>query len=964
MTTVAPEVQSPYDLQRWHIYRDSTDTKQRFLFFLAPIMEHIYQLCCQQVDTSQHLHNIISHKLILNTLMEQYESTFIPMVLKCSLWELHVADQDKIQKTTKQKLIEFTKNMASAEYIEHFLNQYPPLKKAIDNKVATIIHNWQLFFTRLDADWQTVSQAMLGNDTYRIHHISGTGDTHRLGQHVMRIDFQNKNNLKQSIIYKPRDLGIDLAYNGLIRWLNQHYALTLETFTIIKRDGYGWCEFVTHDSCTSIDAVERCYQRYGALLAVMYSLNGDDIHFENIIAHGEHPIIVDLECLLKPALEANASLEKPPSVLDSLLLPTRLDVEDETEGWSIGGLSGDGSGKIFNAGLNIVGTDSNDVVIKRSDIEINNAANNRVLYNGRPHEDYELSYQNVLRGFTECYQIISQHKDFLCSDQSPLNLFNTTPARYLLRGTNSYAILLRESFHPDIMESETAWQTHFNWLDAMLEEQPTYSGLVASEKQDLTYGDIPYFSYDPQQNCILNGHDEKVDIKIHMGGLDRVKQHLRSLEKNDLHIQQHIIAGSYATYQLNQDDDNKKKSGAENTHKLHINKLSDSSTKTIAHKHANALLKKINRLTINKEHHITWPCITVAPIGLKRVFTISITSHGFWSGSLGIALTFAVASKYFLDQPYPSLASSYVAIFENNFMQRNETAASNFNVIDRTSLSYAFKQMQRSNILVSGSLIDPLLSNAEDKIADDQEFGLSNGVAGMMMVTADKTLLQKLVDHLLEHYPNPSQYPENKHFKPIDGASMIGFAYGVSGINVALAHANKYLNDANIEAWIQQSLNYLDEVYEQYGYWPDMRTLEKGGLWSHGCVGVGEGYLSLLDTHPTEQVERGLNRAIEQVQKACDEFTPDKPGYYCDGYLGAHNFILNAHLKRPDLVTQEMLQHENNRLLSHLDQYGYNAFAIGDGIDLSLLYGLSGLAYHLMRLTDPENIPSILTMQS
>ncbi|NEE32664.1 DUF4135 domain-containing protein, partial [Streptomyces sp. SID7982] len=44
------------------------------------------------------------------------------------------------------------------------------------------------------------------------------------------------------------------------------------------------------------------YRRQGALLALLHALDGTDLHHENLIACGPHPVLVDVETLFHPPL--------------------------------------------------------------------------------------------------------------------------------------------------------------------------------------------------------------------------------------------------------------------------------------------------------------------------------------------------------------------------------------------------------------------------------------------------------------------------------------------------------------------------------------------------------------------------------------------------------------------------------------------------------------------------------------
>ena len=56
------------------------------------------------------------------------------------------------------------------------------------------------------------------------------------------------------MIYKPKDLGIDVAYNDLLAWLNLGGApVALTPLHVLARDGYGWVEFAAPEACRDED---------------------------------------------------------------------------------------------------------------------------------------------------------------------------------------------------------------------------------------------------------------------------------------------------------------------------------------------------------------------------------------------------------------------------------------------------------------------------------------------------------------------------------------------------------------------------------------------------------------------------------------------------------------------------------------------------------------------------------------
>src|SRR5262249_27900576 len=83
-----------------------------------------------------------------------------------------------------------------------------------------------------------------------------------------------------------------------------------------------------------------------SLVAVLYGLAAADMHQENLIAAGEHPVLVDLEALFHPEAyprdlrHADQGAARTPweSVPGALLLPFRVAVAANGEGMDLSGL--------------------------------------------------------------------------------------------------------------------------------------------------------------------------------------------------------------------------------------------------------------------------------------------------------------------------------------------------------------------------------------------------------------------------------------------------------------------------------------------------------------------------------------------------------------------------------------------------------------------------------------------------
>ena len=97
----------------------------------------------------------------------------------------------------------------------------------------------------------------------------------------------------------------------------------------ITNEKYCIEEFISNRECKTEDEIIKYYHRFGEYVALAYLLCGNDFHYENVIAHGEFPVLIDIETLIQndsPIKRADnpyvkLSEKKYSSVLSTALLP-------------------------------------------------------------------------------------------------------------------------------------------------------------------------------------------------------------------------------------------------------------------------------------------------------------------------------------------------------------------------------------------------------------------------------------------------------------------------------------------------------------------------------------------------------------------------------------------------------------------------------------------------------------------
>ena len=117
------------------------------------------------------------------------------------------------------------------------------------------------------------------------------GDTHRGGRSVAKVELDNGTIL----YYKPHSLDKNIKYRNFITIYAEKQEFPAGRYNIylmIPMDGKKKIENIP---CKNESEVEHYYFRMGIHLFLGYALGATDLHGENIIAHGEYPVIIDME---------------------------------------------------------------------------------------------------------------------------------------------------------------------------------------------------------------------------------------------------------------------------------------------------------------------------------------------------------------------------------------------------------------------------------------------------------------------------------------------------------------------------------------------------------------------------------------------------------------------------------------------------------------------------------------------
>lgn len=373
---------------------------------------------------------------------------------------------------------------------------------------------------------------------------AGAGDSHRGGRSVMLLRFADGGRL----VYKPRPLAAHRHFNALAEWFGAlPGAPELRVLRVLDRGEYGWAEFVEERPCSSAAETRLFYRRQGALLALLHTLDGTDLHHENLIACGPHPVLVDVETLFHPPLGPAGSADPAARALhDSVhrvgLLPQLLVGDTTALDMSAIGGGRAASSPIETADWADAGTDRMRLVRRAG--RFTESANRPRL--GGVAADPSAYTEALCGGFRAGYTAISEYRDELLGDEGLLRLFARDEVRVVPRPTWTYTTLLDESTHPDLMRDATERHQVLSLLRTPLLGMPALPGVEDEEVAELWHGDVPVFGTRPGGTELWSGTGRTVPGQpggdpAGPTGLARVEAKVRAMDTVDRQDQERII---------------------------------------------------------------------------------------------------------------------------------------------------------------------------------------------------------------------------------------------------------------------------------------------------------------------------------------------------------------------------------------------------------------------------------------
>lgn len=460
------------------------------------------------------------------------------------IYELHCYREAGllIGDSSEERFESYNEIVGTEEFHHYIEKNYPVLEYLFQRKMEHAVKCVESISEAFINDKEELSN-VFGKKFGKIDDMEiGNGDTHQLGKTVAILtgDFGK-------VVYKSRDFYNDSALNDIVEFLNRYsIRCKLKKNRVLGKKGYGWQEFIETKECMNDEEVARFYYREGIYLAIFYIFNSGDMHYENIIADGEYPRMIDTETLVTLSGYKNISLKENVHnfARDNVLSTSFLPIKNKRNVMDVDlcGLSGGNlkSQKMKEYDIENYGTDQMKLVRKYICQQMEQT--NIPKMNGEQVNILAWREQ-LIEGFEDAMNIFYKNKEQLseCIAKSDIKYSHQ---RQLFRNTYSYAKFLQTGCYPTYL---TSLEQRKKLFEKMRNSGNIKNQRVEHEISLLMEGCIPaYYSMFEERTLYSNGKVIQTEF-FNQSGNETVTYKISSLSPETIRLQKHIINLSYMT---------------------------------------------------------------------------------------------------------------------------------------------------------------------------------------------------------------------------------------------------------------------------------------------------------------------------------------------------------------------------------------------------------------------------------
>lgn len=842
--------------------------------------------------------------------------------------------------------------------LAQFLASYPVLTRLLVERIEdTVAYLYKILHFFIE-DFQQIKSTFALCDRCVGAISLGLGDAHANGETVCCVQIGS-----QELIFKPRNNREALFYSALLeqlRMLTGSSCFAVYAPLMVSLDDHCWIEKIENVPCETESEVLLFFQRLGAQVAVIHALNGIDFHYENIIACGGSPVMIDLECLFTPAM-VDLKVDVPhgralfkiiklnsQSVFTTGFVPNSAGSDNDQSGLS--------RQQQFVAIRKRLEPEDGFYRLKPHEVDIRPMMRHLPIFEGetRSVTDYkhaffcgfELGYDEVVNRRDAILELLERHAEGLKS-------------RVLIKNTQRYADFIGMMTHPRFTQCQLKHELLLATLWTDIGDALNEYDIPRHEINDLKKANFPCFTQSLLSDHLLNAQGQTVALLPIERPFESCRRKLEMLSPKDKAFQIQILQACLlpgASESLNRSH-----------HLVDVPDLGRAQYFDGAMRIAGIIEK--NRIE-GEDGDVGWTFMDTHA-QTKRNF-ITYMGNSLYNGMGGLAIFYLSLFRVSGVTCHRDEAERILrAMNQSQEHFPNKLAVSAY--FGLTSYLYVLVNYE----LMTGrktyqATIEELLVKLANFPREGDEFDFIQGWCGALTVLVnlyqleEREALRSLIERLSHAIQSALTLDNgtlrlNSTGKPL----WTGFSHGISGVLQAIGKAWEVTKDPLLAGLIAQWLQ-AENRHTVDGFWLDLRENAKSASavkWCHGDGGI------LISRCWLTQAMGGAldaeTRAVlERDAKRCERHLWEQglgSGYsLCHGDFG--NLMCLLKLYRDTSNEQGMA-----KVNSALSQVAHNFFK-EDFLDehtipdLGMMLGITGVGQALLHAVD-AGLPDVLSLE-
>jgi lantibiotic modifying enzyme len=902
----------------------------------------------------------VGEQIFLSGLARQVLEVMTPTLIE----ELNIARVSGTLRgeTVDERFHNFLDDLDDESRAPTVLEQYPVLAELLRVVLNARADARVECLRQLCEDWQAIEQcwpALAGARLAAV--VAAVGDRCCGGRTSLVLEFEPAGRL----IYRPRSIAVDVHFQNLLEWLNARGANpAYRTVRMLDRGDHGWVEELATVGCESSEARTRFRERMGGLMVLLHVLEAAHLSDAHVVAHGEHPVLVDAELLFQSRARCRAQGDEH---IDGDAA-VKLAVEGLAQSILRVGLLprlgfGVGHASMFGSQM------ASPILKQRRDVAA------------------------IERGFTRMYRLLWALRPELLHSDGPLWRFATDRVRVRLRPSVMYEALLIEGTAPELLRDGVVRERLFDRLWEDVDEEPELARVIQAEREDLERGDVPCFSTMPASHAIWTSTGIELPGFYDRSGLEQVESHLRGLSDDDLERQRWLLRVSVLSSGSSDtaagDDEHAECSDCTADvvdvpkRRVPIGPLMLPPLDPEAYVEAAAqVARRLEKLAFVDGVRASWAgvtaghCVFAAMRNAETVLTredLTVPSGVEWSieplglglgdGVSGVALFLARLASVTGDARHRLLAEQAgIGLLEALEARRGLVSIGAFSGWGGViyALAHLGVLLENSDYSERADALVPLVAGLVDR---DEALDIRAGAAGAIMGLAALQVV-KPSEHVVSVIGacasrllvRAERLPIGHGWRVAGGSSgppLIGFPEGAAGMALALLTASALTNDMAARDIAQHAIEYERSVFvPATKNWPEVTT------WCRGAPGIGLGRLAGLRYLDSGRVRMEISDAVKATIKS---------GFggahcLCHGDLGNLEFLAVAAARFGDVPLRRDVAQIAAGVIRGIDERGWRCGTPREVETPGYLTGLAGIGDGLLRVAETR-LPSVLMLE-